>query len=239
MYYHEKFKPEELTPEVLDQLLALGWYRMKQTIFSTSHIQFQKGDLPLKVIWLRYAVDELKARRSHKKISRRNTETTVELLDPFEHAQELDELYQRYFESIDFDGYPNIPSATFEPGEPNIYDTKALVLRREGKAIACGIFDTGEDSAASILHFYDPAYRWYSPGKYLMLLTVEYCRQKGISWYYPGYLVQGNRHMDYKLFLGPEHAQCYVPDMGPVAGRWVPFQMGMLDMANYRYPFQK
>jgi hypothetical protein len=33
MYYHEKFKPEELTPEVLDQLLALGWYRMKQTIF--------------------------------------------------------------------------------------------------------------------------------------------------------------------------------------------------------------
>jgi hypothetical protein len=46
MYYHEKFKPEELTPEVLDQLLALGWYRMKQTIFSTSHIQFQRGICP-------------------------------------------------------------------------------------------------------------------------------------------------------------------------------------------------
>jgi arginyl-tRNA--protein-N-Asp/Glu arginylyltransferase len=54
-------------------------------------------------------VEDLLLRRSHKKITRRNADTKVELLDPFEHSQELDELYQKYFESIDFDGYPNIP----------------------------------------------------------------------------------------------------------------------------------
>jgi hypothetical protein len=180
----------------------------------------------------------------HNKISQpQYAETTVELLDPFEHAQELDELYQRYFESIDFDGYPNIPSATFEPGEPNIYDTKALVLRREGKPIACGIFDTGAGTAPPLsCTFTILAYRWYSPGKYLMLLTVEYCRQKCRPLLVLPRL-PGPRQPPHGLQALPwaqSFAQCYVPDMGPVAGRWVPFQMeNMLDMANYRYPFQK
>jgi len=152
----------------------------------------------------------------------------MEMADPFVHRTELDTLYEKYLDSVDFNGYSSIEKATFIGKEMNIYDTKAIIIRDGERIVSCGIFHEGIISAASVLHFFDPEYKRFSPGKYLILKTMDYCRLRGIEWYYPGYVIQGNRKMDYKLFLGKDIAQYYNPEPHPLYGSWLPFKSDLL-----------
>jgi leucyl-tRNA---protein transferase len=224
MPYYDVLSPAACRGEELDIMLSLGWYPMGQTIFTTSHLFSDGEDPPQRVHWLRYPVGDIRERTSHRRIRRRNREFSLELADPFCHRAELDRLYETYLNSVDFDGYPTIAKATCGRGGGNIYDSKALVVRDGDRLAACGIFHRGARSAASVLHFYDPAYKWYSPGKFLILSTLDYCRSEGIDWYYPGYVIEGNPKMDYKLFLGEETVQYYLPEPSPLRGSWQPYR---------------
>jgi len=201
---------------------------MEQTIFTTSHLFREDGLPPQRVHWLRYPLSSLRERASHRRIRRRHQSCCVELADPFFHRDDLDRLYSRYLDSVDFEGYSSIQKATFPRGGRNIYETKALIVKEGERIIACGIFHVGETSLASVLHFYDPLYGGGSPGKFLILKTLDYCRERGLEWYYPGYVIQGNSKMDYKLFLGEEAAQYYDPVPTPLTGSWLPFRREIL-----------
>ena len=207
-YYHI-LQPASLTGAQVDQLLALGWYRMHQEIFTTSHVQL--GEV-YRVHWLRYALQELKVHTSHKRIRQRARRFTYRVED-FVMREEHRELHQRYRASIDFEGAPSITDCLFggEVITPSVFNTKTISVYEGKKLIAAGYFDIGEISAASILHFFDPDYKRYSLGKFLILLTIDYLRLHQISYYYPGYVVEGNPKMDYKLFLGREEAQYFDP----------------------------
>jgi len=154
----------------------------------------------------------------------------MELADPFAHKAELDALYEKYLRSVDFDGYSSIEKATYCENGLNIYKTKAIIIKEGDRIISCGIFHRGLTSVASILHFYDPEYYRFSPGKYLILKTLDFCRKQGIEWYYPGYVIQGNPKMNYKLFLGREVAQYYYPEPHPLSGSWLPFRSELLSL---------
>ncbi|MDC7220296.1 MAG: GNAT family N-acetyltransferase [Spirochaetales bacterium] len=220
MTYYDVLEPERCGGRDFDFLLARGWYPMRQTIFTTSHL-FGLEDQPARrVHWLRYPVEKIAEKASHRRILRKNEQFETVLFDPFVHSEELDQLYSVYYDSIEFDGYPSVSRATYDREEGNIYDTKAWVVRDEGRAVACGIFHVGQLSLASILHFFDPEYGRYSPGKYLILKTLEYARARGMNWYYPGYIIEGDHKMDYKLFLGRDTVQYYDPRPHPLNGSW-------------------
>jgi arginyl-tRNA--protein-N-Asp/Glu arginylyltransferase len=223
MHYHEMFAPGELPGDLFDALLALGWYPMQQNVFTISHLDIGDGTPPRRVRWLRYRVDRIGERRSHRRIRSRNHEFTTDLIDPFVHSEELRKLYRRYLNSVAFDGYPSIEAATYPEGGSNIYTSKALMVRDGSRLIAAGIFHEGNISLASVLHFFDPDFRRFSLGKHLILKTIEYCRDSGLVWYYPGYVIVGDPRMDYKLFLGKEAAQYYHPIQGPLKGTWLPY----------------
>lgn len=209
--YHYSFNPEEISGSVLDELLALGWFRMHQSIFTSSHIGL---DDIYRVHWLRYAVNEIRKHDSHRKISARvkNFRHTIEDLTAVreDHAR----LHMKYRAFIDFDGAWSIEECLFGEAYPvkNIYDTKCISVFDGDKLIAGGYFDMGDQSAASILHFFDPDYSRYSLGKYLILLTIDYLKSNHCTFYYPGYVVEGVSKMNYKLFLGKEQAQYFDPE---------------------------
>ena len=230
MHYYDILKPTRCTREEFDILLSLGWYPMGQAIFTTSHLFKDENTIPKRVHWLRYPVASVRERTSHRRIRNKNRHFEMELADPFVHMAELDTLYEKYQNSIDFDGYSNIGKATFGGDESNIYDTKAIIIRDGDRIISCGIFHEGVTSAASIIHFYDPDFCRFSPGKYLILKTLDYCRLRGIELYYPGYIIQGNPKMNYKLFLGQEVAHYYHPEPNPLSGSWLPFQSDILSL---------
>jgi arginyl-tRNA--protein-N-Asp/Glu arginylyltransferase len=221
-YYHI-LQPESLTGEQVDHLLALGWYRMHQEIFTTSHVQLREV---YRVHWLRYGLDELQGHASHKRIRQRAkhfTHTVEDFVMREEHAL----LHKRYRNAIDFEGAHSITDCLFGGEEiiPSIFNTKTVSVYEGGKLIAVGYFDVGELGAASILHFFDSDYKRFSLGKYLMLLTIDFLRDHGYQFYYPGYVVEGNPKMDYKLFLGREEAQYF----DPIAVEWRYFEERILN----------
>lgn len=209
-YYHS-LSPVSLHAQQLDYVLALGWYRMHQSIFTTSHITL--GDI-YSVHWLRYAVAEIKTHTSHKRIRQRAQKFNFTITD-FSCTNEHMQLHQRYRASIDFDGAPSITNCLFDSDvvTASIFTTKTISIYDDNHLIAAGYFDVGEIAAASILHFFDPQYKRYSLGKYLILLTLDFLYANNFHFYYPGYVVQNNPKMDYKLFLGRPEAQYFDPNV--------------------------
>lgn len=197
---------------------------MHQDIFTTSHVQL--GDL-YRVHWLRYAVEELVPHASHKRIKKRTANFRY-VIEDFVLRDEHKVLHKRYRAFIDFEGAPSITDCLFAADEvlPSIFKTKTISIYAGDSLIAAGYFDMGENSVASILHFYDPDYRQYALGKYLILLTIDYMRQHQLTHYYPGYVVEGNPKMDYKLFLGKEQAHYF----DPLSASWLPFHEGILQI---------
>jgi arginyl-tRNA--protein-N-Asp/Glu arginylyltransferase len=209
--YHHSFYPEEITGSDLDRLLALGWYRMHQTIFTSSHVGLEEV---YRVHWLKYALHELKTHASHQRICKRNKNFSFTIEDFTSIRRDHTELHQSYYASIDFDGALSIEECLFgeEGTSRNIYNTKCISIFDDDKLVAGGYFDTGDKAAASILHFFDPHYKRNSLGKYLILLTIDYLKANQFELYYPGYVVEGNSKMNYKLFLGKEEAQYFDPE---------------------------
>lgn len=227
MAYRNMHHPTGLTGPELDDYLARGWYRMQQSIFTITH-SFRESVMDFcPVWWLRFPVNDLVEHDSHARIRRRVRHFQVRLQPSFHPDTASEELYQRYLASVPFDGYPSVRDALYGEEDPipgTIYDTNALVVSDGDKTVAMGIFDTGARAAASILHFYDPDYARYSLGKYLILLTLDVIRQRGFDWYYPGYVVTGERRFDYKLFLGRDKASYF----DPRSQDWQPFREELL-----------
>lgn len=221
-FYHS-LSPDAISGSELDFLLAHGWYRMHQSIFTSSHLHLEES---YRVHWLRYPLAEIKNRPSHKRIRNRAKDFrySIEALDAIRPDHEA--LYSTYRESIDFDGAYSIHHSLFgeEDTGKNIFKTKCISVYDQDSLIAGGYFDVGATSAASILHFFDPLYKDYSLGKYLMLLTVDFLQSSGYEFYYPGYLVAGKDKMNYKLFIGKEATQYFDPE----TISWKPFQENIL-----------
>lgn len=208
--YHFSLSPEFISGSDLDQYLALGWFRMHQNIFTTSHLYLEK---PHQVHWLRYALAETENRATHQRIRNRAKNFRYEIEDCAIRAEHK-ELHLLYRASINFDGAWSIEECLFgdEPVTRSVYNTKCISIYDENKLIAAGYFDLGDTSAASIINFFDPSYRQYSFGKYLILLTVDYLKANDFEFYYPGYLVEDVSKMDYKLFLGEQDVQYFDPE---------------------------
>ncbi len=222
--YHQAERPAALSGTELDRRLASGWFRMHQEIFTTSHL-FTEADIH-RVHWLRYAVDKISNRPSHRRLKKRHAGFRVSI-DPFSVIHPDQEvLFMRYRASIDFEGADSIAHALFgdEPTGANIFETRVISIYDGTRLVACGYFDLGESSGTSILHCFDPDYQAYSLGRYMMLVTVDYLQKNGYAYYYPGYVVSGRPKMNYKLFLGRDVADYF----DPATGMWLPFEESIL-----------
>ena len=210
--YHRTVAPDFLSPSDLDQLLSMGWYRMHQNIFTTSHLRIEVE--LYRVYWLRYPLAEISERPSHRRIRKRNQSFHHTIEDLIEIQPFQEELYSRYRASIDFQGALSIEQCLFGDNGlgRNIFQTKCISVYDHYKLIGCGYFDLGNIAGTSILHFFDPDYKSRSLGKYLMLLTMDFLNSSGCTFYYPGYLVSGIPKMDYKLFIGKEATQYFEPE---------------------------
>lgn len=205
------YNPESLTSDQLDALLAMGWYRMHQSIFTTNHIFLE--DRTLRVFWLRYVLKTLQFSQKQQKLLRQNQRFKV-INKPVTITEELEDLYRSYKTVISFEPAPSVAGWLFDEEEnKNIYDTHIIEIRDSGKLIAAGIYDKGRNSIAGIMNFYHPDYRKYSLGKYLVLLKAQLAKNTHYKWYYPGYITYGYPAFDYKLLLGEQHTEMFLPEL--------------------------
>jgi arginyl-tRNA--protein-N-Asp/Glu arginylyltransferase len=222
--YHHTERPATLPGADLDRYLAAGWFRMHQEVFTTTHLF--SGDQAYRVHWLRYAVQDIQERSSHRRIRRKNAGFVVSMEDFSGISSACEKLYSIYRASINFEGADSVAHALFGEGTltGNIFSTKCITIHCGERLIAAGYFDVGDHSGASILHFFDPEFSRFSLGKYLILLTLDYLRNQRVTHYYPGYVVAGKDKMNYKLFLGEGVATYF----DPATGSWRPFHRRIL-----------
>jgi len=194
----QSLSPFAMTPESLDEYLSNGWFRMGQTIFTTNFLHF-KDDF-YSAIWLRIDLRKFEGGATVRKILKQNSRFEV-IVRPAIFDESKEELYKKYRNSIVFDASSSVHQLMFGSASFNIYTTYELCVFDNEKLIGCGFFDIGQHAAAGISSFYDPEYKKFSLGKFIILGKIHHCLQIGLRYFYPGYFVPGYNAFDYKLEL--------------------------------------
>ncbi len=218
-------------PEVrgflLDSYLNQGWFRIGQFIFTTDYVPTNNTDY--RVFWLRYRMSNFSFGKKQQKLLTANKHLSIKIL-PLRITDELNELYQTYYEQLKFPASPSLSYNLFEFGgieltNHNVYDSQLIEIREGQKLIAAGVFDKGTHSLAGVINFYNPTYKKLSLGKYLMLLKLDYARQQQLEFYYPGYIALNFEKFDYKLFPGTEAAEIY----DPITNLWYSYDRQLME----------
>lgn len=197
-----------IEPAQLDNFLSIGWFRTGQTIFTTDSLYYNGRNYD--AIWLRVRLDDFfpdkKYRTLEKKNSRFGIEIKKENITP---AHEV--LYHSYLQSIPFEAATSIHSLLYGESSLNVYDTWMINVYDNDTLIGTGCFDLGSNSVAGIFSVYDPAYKKYSLGKFMIYEKMLFCKRKNFTYFYPGYFVPGYARFDYKLELGKQSMEYFDP----------------------------
>ncbi|MEA5403105.1 hypothetical protein VB776_09275 [Arcicella sp. DC2W] len=196
--------PDSLHPEELDDYLANGWFRMGQTIFTTNFLKF--SGIIYSAIWLRIDLSTFEKTKTQQKLEKLNAGFKV-VIQPIQFNEKQEILFQKYRNHISFDASPSLENLLFNNGQNDIFNTYEVSVYDQEKLIATGFFDLGDNTSAGITCFYDPDYKKHSLGKFLMYQKIDFCRNLGMHYFYPGYFAPGYPLFDYKLDLAKNNLE--------------------------------
>jgi arginyl-tRNA--protein-N-Asp/Glu arginylyltransferase len=216
MIYYQHFYPEEVSPQLLDAYLSKGWYRIHQMLITTDLIA--KEDEFFAVFWLRYRLKDYQHSKKSEKLLRACEHFSCSI-EPLQFTDELEELFTKYRQELDFDMSDSARAYLLGDRTENVFNTQLLTLRYKGQLIAAGCYDEAETSLTGILSIYDPAFKKYSLGKVLLLLKLEEAIRLGKTWFYPGYISLHTPKFDYKLFPDLEATEVY----NRLLDEWTPY----------------
>lgn len=195
---------DSLHPDELDDYLANGWFRMGQTIFTTNFLKF--SGIIYSAIWLRIDLSTFEKTKTQQKLEKLNAGFKV-VIQPIQFNENQEILFQKYRNHISFDASPSLENLLFNNGENDVFNTYEVSVYDQEKLIATGFFDLGDNTAAGITCFYDPDYKKYSLGKFLMYQKMEFCKNLNLQYFYPGYFAPGYPLFDYKLDLAKNNLE--------------------------------
>lgn len=189
----------DITPEQLDHLLALGWFRIQQTVFTTDILTLD-GEV-YNTIWLRVRLKGFQQDKRCISLRKKNNRFTTEIKKAII-TEQHEKLYSAYKESVSFESASSLHWLLYGNSNNDAFNTYVINVYDNEKLIAAGFFDLGKSSAAGICSFYDPAYKKYTLGKHIIYEKILYCKQENFDFFYPGYFVPGYSRFDYKLEIG-------------------------------------
>lgn len=202
-----------IEPTQLDGFLSIGWFRTGQTIFTTNILFFD--DQVFDAIWLRIRLHDFTEDRKYKLLARKNSKFRIEIKkENITTAHEA--LYNSYKQSIPFEVATSLHALLYGNSDKNVYDTWMIDVYDNETLIGTGGFDLGSNSAAGIFSVYDPAYKNYSLGKYMIYEKMQFCKREKFTYFYPGYFVPGYARFDYKLEIGKQAIEYF----NPVQKKW-------------------
>lgn len=198
-----------VTPEVTDQMLALGYRRSGDFVYraqcptcrecrptridvslfqptSSMRRVINRGDRELTWRWASPSVDSKR----------------IWLFNQHRVARGLGE------EAIDAEAYRSFLSDT-------CCDTSELAIYHRDELVAVSIVDIGMTSTSAVYTHFDPQASRYSLGTYAILRQIEWARENGRQYVYLGMFVADNQHLNYKAR--------FLPQQRLIEGRWYEF----------------
>jgi leucyl-tRNA---protein transferase len=191
------------TSEDYDRFLAKGWFRGAGIIYRSEIVCLDEEVYSIRNIRLNVAGFQFRKRQ--RKLLRINNERFRVTLGPPRITEEKELLYQKH--SIRFKAFVHttLSEIVFSNFAHLIFNTREICVYDGDKIIAVSYFDIGHNSMASIIALFDEEYSACSLGYFTMLVEMLEAQQYGLSFYYPGYVMDRPSVFDYKLRLGDYH----------------------------------
>lgn len=153
---------------------------------------------------IRLPLEAYQFKKSLRRIMRKNARRFRVEIGHAHLTKEKERLYQQHrhrFRGFVFDSLLAFLKADVRE---DIFDTYEVCVYDGDRLVAVSFFDMGQLSIASLIGLFvqDEAYKAHSLGIYTMLLEVDYAMACGKRFYYPGYVLDRDSELDYKLRLG-------------------------------------
>jgi len=197
----DNIKLKNYAPKLMDKLLNLGYFRSGKSMFH-SPVTFIDG-VANSTIRTRLTLENHQLGKSSRKLLAKNNRKFRHELVDLDLDEEILDLYDIYKRDC-FKGNLNGMLSEWLEGslEKEIFNTKIVKFYDGDKLIAASFIDLGLTSMASIMGIYHPEYSKYSMGIYSMLVEVDYAKAKGLTYYYPGYILSASSRFEYKKKVG-------------------------------------
>jgi arginine-tRNA-protein transferase len=201
IYLNQYVHRSTVTPPQLDHLLASGWRHFGTEFFRYSLV-VEGGEIK-QVVPLRIRLADFQLSASQRRILARNRDTRLEIrptaidrtrIDLFDRHK------QRYANNIpdSLDNFLSPEPATVpcRNEELGVYLDQANGLGE--RLIAASFLDLGQQAASAVYAMFEPDQSSRSLGIYLILRGIDYAKERGLKYYYPGYAYREPSFYDYK-----------------------------------------
>jgi arginine-tRNA-protein transferase len=191
---HEWFLAYDVTAGELDRLLEQGWRKFGTLFFRPSCPSCSRC-IPTRIVVARLAPS-----KSQRRLMRRNGGTEVRI-GPRVFGEALFEIYREH-SRVKFGRAVSVEQfveAFYIESCPSLQSEYYI----DGRLAGAGFLDRSRGALSSVYFVYDPSYGRYGLGVFSVLHEAAYARSLGLSYYYLGYCVEGNRSMSYKARFSP------------------------------------
>ena len=186
---------EAVPPEGMDLLWSQGWRHFGRQFFRyivAEHAGRWQGIVPLRI--------DLQAgslSKSQRRVLRKNADLTV-LWTPVRISEEAVVMFERHKARFKENVPESLACFLGETPEKGPCQCLELQCRLGDRLVAVSFVDVGHAAVSSVYGIFEPEESRRSLGIFTMLLELEWARQHGFRYHYPGYAMTGPSHYDYK-----------------------------------------
>jgi len=199
---------EPVAPAMIDHLLEQGYRRSGPFLYRTACPACQACEPT------RLDVTQFQPRGSLRRVEKRGDGVLrIEEGPPSVDPLRL-ELFNRHRQErgLDHDGRPLDAAAYRQFLVETCCQTRELSFWCDDQLAAVAVLDLGRTSFSAVYTFFRPDWRRLSLGTYAILKSIAWGRAQGYQWYYLGFYVAENRHLNYK--------RRFLPQQRKRQGRW-------------------
>ena len=193
-FYQALFGP--LTNHIMELFLAAGYRRNGNSLY-TMRCTSCSACVPI-----RLNPAEFSPNRNQRRVLKKNEDISVSF-----NSVRMTEENLQLCETFLRERYPqkNNTAIGYYSGFflNHIVSSLEFHYRKEGRLLANGIVDIGENWLNAVYFYFDTAESHRSLGTFNILTMIDFCRQKSIEYLYLGYYIEGVSGMDYKRRFRP------------------------------------
>lgn len=194
-FINEQFNSSRVPPHEMDLLLSDGW-RHFGTHFYRYSLGVHKAEIR-RVVPLRIRLADFTFSESQRRTLRKNADLRT-VIRPVEITTEKEALFHRHKLRFE-DGIPDT-IYDFVSYEPAVIPctTNELCIYDGDRLLGMSFLDEGERATSAVYAMFEPAESARSLGILMILREIEYSRETGREYFYPGYAYDGPSFYDYK-----------------------------------------
>ncbi|MDX9801105.1 MAG: arginyltransferase [Spirochaetia bacterium] len=194
LFTQEFFLAYSIGEDEFSTLVAAGWRKFGFYFFRPACPDCRKC-IPVRVI-----ADKYIPTKNQRRILRKNSETDIQIISNT-FSEERYQIYKKHSD-IRF-GQKTSRERYVQDFCISAAPSFIMEYRSGGVLFGTGYLDSASDGLSSVYFAFDPDYSYLTPGILSCMIEIDTARILGKKYYYPGYYVEGNSSMDYKIRFSP------------------------------------